>query len=207
MDTSVLLALLAASVTLLGWLINYILTGRDERRRKQLEESLARMESQLQELYGPLAFAIQEGQRTHQDLLKALGRDHVFVEGKELTEDELKTWLFWVENDLFPRNERIKTLLLDKTHLIDDEQVPQSYLDFLEHYNSWKINHLRWQKEQVKYPWRSNLAFPDQFAAQVLATFEALKSRHARALGLKHASANTRIKKAENKIKSIAGEK
>lgn len=183
MDTPVFIALVAATVTLVGWVVNYILSGRDERRKKQLDASQSYLESQLEELYGPLAFLIQESRRTHQDLLATLKREQVFEEGKELSEDDLKVWLFWVENDILPRNDKIKDLMTAKTHLIDGAQVPQSYLDFLEHHNSWKINHLRWQKENVKYSWTSSRDFPEQFDTDVLATFARLKDKHAQVLG------------------------
>lgn len=186
MDTTILLAILAAAVTAFGWMANYVLSGRDERRRKQLDASQGYLESQLQEFYGPLAFLIQESRRSHQDLLETLGRDSVFVKGQELTDDELKVWLFWVENDIFPRNDKIHDLLTGKTHLIEGDQVPQSYLDFLEHHISWKINHLRWQRENVKYPWRSRRHYPDEFEEHVLATFQKLKDKHARILGERH---------------------
>jgi hypothetical protein len=186
METPVLLAIVAATVSVVGWVTNYILTGRDERRKRQIDASTTFLESQLQELYGPLAFLIQESQTTHQDLLRTLGRTALFQEGKELDEDELKLWLFWIENDIFPRNDKIKDLLTTKTHLIVGEKVPQSYLDFMEHHNSWKINHLRWQKDNVKYSWRSNRNFPNDFEQEVLQTFEALKQKHDSLLGEQH---------------------
>jgi hypothetical protein len=187
METPLLLALVAATVSAIGWVANYVLSGRDERRKKQLDASLAYLESQLQELYGPLAFLIQESRRTHKDLLQSLGREQVFEQGKDLSGEDLKVWLFWIENDIFPRNDKIKDLLTNKTHLIHGEEVPQSYMDFMEHHNSWKINLLRWQKEQVAYSWHSNRDFPSQFEQDVLETFEGLKSKHARMLGERHA--------------------
>jgi hypothetical protein len=186
MDTSLLLALLAATVTLIGWLVNYVLSGRDERRKKQLDTSLSYLESQLQEMYGPLAFLMLERRNTHKDLLTTLGRDEVFEPGKELSEDDLKVWLFWVDNDILPRNDKVKDLLTSKTHLIEGPQVPSSYLDFLDYHNSWKINHLRWQKDNVKYSWRSDRAFPQEFEDEVIQTFEHLKEKHAKMLGERH---------------------
>lgn len=180
------MAIVAATVSVLGWVTNYILSGRDERRKKQLDASLAYLESQLQELYGPLSFMIQESRRTHKELSQTLGHSHMFHESKEMTDDELKVWLFWIENDILPRNDKIKELLTTKTHLILGEQVPQSFLDFMEHHNSWKMNHLRWQKEQVPYSWHSNSAFPDQFETDVLNTFAALKQKHTMILGERH---------------------
>lgn len=191
MDTTILLAILAATVSALGWMANYVLSGRDERRKKQLDASLGYLEGQLQELYGPLAFLIQESRRTHQDLLATLGRDQVFVPGQELSEEELKAWLFWVENDIFPRNDKIHELMTGKTHLIEGEQVPQSYLDFLDYHISWKINHLRWQKENIKYPWHSHMGYPTVFQDEVLDTFHKLKAKHAQILGERHVKAET----------------
>lgn len=191
METPVILAIVAATVSVIGWVTNYVLSGRDERRKKQLDASLAYLESQLQELYGPLSFLIQESRRSHQDLRQTLGRDEVFQEGKELTDEDLKVWLFWVENDILPRNDKIKELLTGKTHLIPGEQVPQSYLDFLEHHNSWKINHLRWQKDNVAYSWRSNRSFPDEFETEVLQAFANLKSKHSQMMGERHGVDNS----------------
>jgi hypothetical protein len=206
MDTTILLAIVAASVSVLGWMANYILSGRDERRKKQLDSSLSYLESQLQELYGPLTFLIQESRRTHQDLLATLGRETVFVPGQELTEDELKVWLFWIENDIFPRNDKIQELMTGKTHLIQGEQVPQSYLDFLEHHISWKINHLRWQKENIKYPWHSRIQYPVEFQEQVLDTFQKLKEKHARILGERHVKDET-LRPARGKVTDSSQEK
>jgi hypothetical protein len=186
MDTTILLAILAASVTAIGWMINYVLTGRDERRKEQLDASHNFLQSQLEQLYGPLAFLIQQSRRSRQDLLAALGRDQIFVAGQELTDSERKAWLFWIENDIFPRNDKISDLLTGQTHLIEGDRVPQSYLDFLDHHTSWKLSHLRWKQDNVEYPLRSRVDYPDDFQQQVIDTFEKLKEKQARILGERH---------------------
>lgn len=178
MNTPLVVGILAASVTLIGWLVNHILTGHRERLNQHLAASLKFVERQLEELYGPLAFLIMEGRRTFKDLLETLGRDYVFDEKDSLAEDELKLWLFWVENDFLPRNEKIQQLLMTKTHLIDGDKVPPSFLKFLEHHNSWKILHLRWQKEGVPYSWHSKINWPTSFEKDILNTFNSLKTQH-----------------------------
>ena len=183
MDAAFIAAILAAVISVVGWLVNYILTGLADRRNQRLSASLKHIERQLEELYGPLALLILEGKRTFKDLTETLGRGFVFIEDRDLPEDELNTWLFWVENDFFPRNEKIKELLTTKTHLIEGERIPESYLAFLDHYNSWKISHLRWQREGVEYSWHSRVNWPRDFDQDVLSTFEQLKARHATLLG------------------------
>jgi hypothetical protein len=182
MNTPLVVGIIAAVITLIGWLVNHILTEQRDRRNQHLAASLKFTERQLEELYGPLAILVLEGKRTFKDLLETLGRNYVFDEHDSIAPDELKLWLFWVENDLFPRNEKIQQLLMTKTHLIEGDSVPASFLQFLEHHNSWKVLHLRWQKEGVAYSWHSKINWPRDFAKDVLRAFDSLKSRHGRFL-------------------------
>src|SRR5918992_4081292 len=110
MGTPVIVALLAGSVTALGWLVNHWLSGRREEQRRRTEAQLKFVERQIEELYGPLAFLIYEGRRNFLDLLDTLGRRTVFVGNRPLPQDELQTWLFWAEAEFLPRNDRIKGL-------------------------------------------------------------------------------------------------
>lgn len=146
-NPALLVAAITAAVAVAGWVVNYVLTGRNERRRREAEAQLKHTEKQLEELYGPLAFLVIEGQCTFADLLDSLGRRHVFTEGDKLNETDLETWLFWAENDLMPRNEKIQEILTAKTHLIEGHEMPAVYKAFLDHHNSWKINHLRWKTD------------------------------------------------------------
>ena len=182
MDAPILVATISATVTILGWLITHILTGYRDRKTKELSAQMKFTERQLEELYGPLAFLIWDGKRTFEDLLEILGRNYVFPPSGIITEDELKTWLFWLDNYFFPKNERIKDLLMTKTHLIEGAEMPASYLDFLEHHNSWYLNHLRWKKEGIKYSWRSKINAPHDFEEEIIDTFKRLKARHTKAL-------------------------
>ena len=182
MNPVLVVAIIATSATLLGWLVTHILTVYRDRHHQRLAASLKYAERQLEELYGPLAFLILEGQRTFKDLMEVLGRDYVFDENDFISEEDLKIWLFWVENDFFPRNEKIQQLIIAKTPLIHGDKMPQSFLRFLEHHNSWKIDHLRWQKEGVKYSWHSKINWPQDFEEEVINTFSALKTSHSKVL-------------------------
>src|SRR5947209_5880119 len=118
MDVTLAVALLGAVVTALGWLISHILSASSENRRQRLISQMKFTKQQLEELYGPLAFLILEGRQTARDLLDALNWDYTSHKEGPLTEQESQIWFFWVENDFFPRNQKIKELLSNKTHLI-----------------------------------------------------------------------------------------
>ena len=137
----------------------------------------------MEELYGPLAFLIYEGRRTFEDLLDTLGRRYVFDVNDSLPKDELRTWLFWAETEFLPRNEKIKGLLMSKPHLIDGPKFPVSYLSFLNHSNSWAVNHRRWKEQGVEYSWHSKINWPTEFEDEVIRTFETLKARHSALVG------------------------
>ena len=179
MDIALLVALIAATVSIIGWVVNYILNGFLDRKKAQRAANLLNIERQLENLYGPLTILLLESKRATKNLSDSLGRKFVFTGNETLEDDELKTWLFWVEKDFFPRNEKIKELILTNTHLIEGERIPASFVAFLDHFNSWKIDHLRWQIEGVKYSWHSRYNWPEEFEFDVISTFEKLKHKQA----------------------------
>jgi hypothetical protein len=176
-------ALIGAAVAATGWFINHWLTARREEGRRRVEAQLKFIERQIEELYGPLAATLYEGRRTFLDLLDSLGRRYVFLHNGPLPEDELRTWLFWAETEFLPRNDYVKNLLKTKAHLIYGGEFPESYVDFLDHCNSWAVNHRRWKEQQVAYSWHSKVNWPEAFEKQVIDTFQLLKHRHAELLG------------------------
>jgi len=183
MAEAVEIAVIGAVVTAVGWLVTSASTSYAERERRRAEALLRHVERQLEELYGPLAFLVYEGRRTFEDLLEVLGRDRVFNGDKPLTADELRTWFYWAEADFLPRNERIKSLLMAKTHLVDGPTFPPSYVEFLNHCNSWDISHRRWREQGVAYSGFPKVDWPDEFEADVIKTFQNLRSRHASLIG------------------------
>lgn len=191
MQPTVEAALLTAAGAAIGWFTNHWLSSRREESRRRVEAQLAFVERQIEELYGPLAALLYEGRRTFLDLLQSLGRKYVFFEDCPLPPAELKTWLFWAEAEFLPRNDQIKTLLKTKAHLIVGPGFPESYVSFLDHCNSWAVHHRRWKEDGTPYSWRSKVNWPTEFEREVLATFLALKARHAQLLGTLTASSSS----------------
>jgi hypothetical protein len=178
MDIPLLIAIITSSVTLAGWLTNHVLTGRRDRANQRLAVSLKFVERQLEELYGPLAFLVIESRRASIDFVDALGREPFFEGEHALDKEEVKLWLLWTEHNFLPHNEKIQQLLMTKTHLIEGDKVPISFVEFIEYYNSWKMAHLRWKEHGAEYNWHSKVSWPTSFDEEVLNTFSILKLRH-----------------------------
>ncbi|WP_433919514.1 hypothetical protein OIE50_33650 [Streptomyces canus] len=182
-DTTFMAALLAAVVTAGGWLANHWLSGRAERTRRLYETSLAHVDKQLEELYGPLVFLVQEGRTAWRDFCDTLGREVVFEGPGALTEEEIDLWLFWVDNEFIPRNSAIQILLSSKAHLVVGNSMPDSHLAFIEHHASWRVAHLRWKDKGVAYRWHAKVNWPKQFETEVIETYKELKNRQAELAG------------------------
>ena len=182
MQAQVAAAIIAGSVAAVGWFVSYAFTSVASIVSLRRTAALAHIEKQLEELYGPLAFLVFEGRQTFEELLSSLGREYIFDAEDRISPEDLKLWLFWAENDFLPRNLRIKTLLSEKTHLLYGSKMTNSYIEFLNHHNSWMIRHLRWQKEGIEYSWHSKSNWPETFEEDVLFAFSELQKEHSRLL-------------------------
>ncbi|MET7696332.1 hypothetical protein [Streptomyces sp. NPDC005485] len=184
MDSTFLAALIAATVTVGGWMANHALSARADLRRRQAEARLTHVENQLEQLYGPLLFLVEEGRSAFRDFCDTLGRHYVFAAGRPLSPEDQELWLFWVDHAFMPRNEAIQNLLSAKTHLIVGDRMPDSYLAFIDHYNSWRVSHLRWKEEGVPYSWRSKANWPNSFETEVIESYGRLKDLQIQLAGL-----------------------
>ncbi|WP_405895095.1 hypothetical protein OG272_27070 [Streptomyces sp. NBC_00104] len=184
MDTTLIAAIVAASVSVTGWAINHVLSQAAERNRQRHQTRLAHVEKQLEQLYGPLFFLLHEGTSSFRDFCLTLGRNHVFAENDEISPEDLETWLFWVDNDFMPRNTAIQELLASNAHLIEGSRMPDSYIQFIDHHNSWHISHQRWKEQGVSYRWRARQNWPMAFERDVISTYEQLKKRQAELGGI-----------------------
>ncbi|MFF1658859.1 hypothetical protein [Streptomyces sp. NPDC058255] len=184
MDSTFLAALIAATVTAGGWITNHALSARSDLKRRQSEARLTYVENQLEQLYGPLLFLIEEGRSAFHDFCDTLGRNYVFVAGSPISQEERELWLFWVDHEFMPRNKAIQDLLSSRTHLIVGDRMPSSYLAFIEHHNSWRVTHLRWKEEGVPYSWHSKANWPRSFEADVIETYGRLKNLQVQLAGL-----------------------
>jgi hypothetical protein len=205
MDATITIAILGASISVVGWIVNYILSTLAERNRQRLLTQIEFTKQQLEELYGPLVFLVMEGNHSFSEALRTLEAvystdttldfapennpsrsqtDENIASNSVPFEKDDEVWKYWIQNEFIPRNERIKSLIANKTHLIEGAQMPQSWLNFIEHHNSWRIKLELWQKGLVEYPRYSRTAWPRDFNDDVLSTFKLLKERQAYLLGI-----------------------
>jgi hypothetical protein len=189
--------LIAIAIPAAGWFVTSGLQSVREARNSRVTSVISYTERQLEQLYGPLMALLVEGEQAWKECLRALGRDPDDLKNAErefsdalsgkhdqppLTEEQLKTWIFWIENAFFPRNDRIATLISDNAHLVEgvtgEPGLPASYRQFLAHHNTWRLRHKQWRKQKTPYSWCWTVPWPEPFNVEVVETFGALKERH-----------------------------
>jgi hypothetical protein len=194
-DVALLVAIIGAIITGLGWLVQSALDRRRQHQQVQADRDLnalrlaaedrlrrdsarlSQVTAQLQELYGPLVCLMYEGREGWDDLLRALGHPYLNIGGRGPDDPEVETWLFWAEHLFLPANERIMELLTTKMHLVEGPEIPDSYVSFIQHHQSWAIRHARWSEAGVPYDWHSPVVWPIDFEVEIHRTFATLKSR------------------------------
>ncbi len=139
--------------------------------RKHIERQIAR-------LYGPLVRLNREAQLAKARIAEEMGRAEIFPLDPAKKDRELETWLAWCEKILFPAYEEMRLTMKKNIHLVEGREMPPAFLDFLDYWNSWKVDHARWKREGVSYSMRPKRGFPQkEFAEQVEKTWQDLVSR------------------------------
>ena len=132
-QTTVILTVVLAFV---GYLTTF-LSARMLARRK---DKLDLVNRRLNEFYGPLYVASQAGNIAYQSLLKKQGKTQSFP----ILDGEMKEWMLWMTTIFMPLNDVREKVIIEKAHLIVEEQMPRCLLDFVTHVVGYKAVMARW---------------------------------------------------------------
>jgi hypothetical protein len=144
MDTAVIAALIGALVTLIVAIITVVITIRgwqEEYRRlieqRQWEARIRHLQSQIEELYGPLWALNQQSKILYEIATELLPSENGKVRSDKFTSDnDFKLWQFLIETYFIPLNARKAELINTKSYLCElseSGELPESFEQFLEH--------------------------------------------------------------------------
>lgn len=131
------------ALALLGYLVTYLNNLRLQRRTDKLRFVTA----QIDELYGPLYVITQTGQMLFATLQVKRHREGRAKEdtGASAPSRTRTDWHIWVEEVFMPLNEQLEQVLINKAHLIIEEEMPQCLKLFLAHSAGYKAVIKKWQ--------------------------------------------------------------
>ena len=141
---NVAIASLIATIILafLGYMVTYVNARLLAKRKDQLEL----VNKQLNEFYGPLYVSTRAGKIAYQALLQKLGKEDIFEKGKEPSPKELEEWYLWVKTVFMPLNDARERVIVEKAHLIIEEEMPDCLLQFVTHVVGYKPVLAKWSK-------------------------------------------------------------
>jgi hypothetical protein len=164
-------AILTVLVAFTGYALTFVSAHVLARRRDKLEL----VNKRLNEFYGPLYVASEAGNIAYRSLLKKQGKS----KSEPITDADLKDWMLWMRTIFYPLNEIREKIIIEKAHLIIEEQMPQCLLDFVTHVVGYKAVLRKWADGDYSER-RSTIGWPPEFDVYVRESYAALKAEQMR---------------------------
>ncbi|HZF40768.1 MAG TPA: hypothetical protein VE715_18245 [Blastocatellia bacterium] len=144
MGSSIITALIAAAVSIIGWSVIHLFTKRREDHARKAQAAIRHLERQIEEFYGPL-----EGLLTYADTVYRLEQTRKQLRPSEQAAGDEVVIQFFIESYYIPLNRQITELMHSKVHLMVGEKVPESYKEFMAQAATLECFHNLWRKTNL----------------------------------------------------------
>lgn len=161
----------AALLTIVLAFVSYLVTFMSSRMMARRADRLKLVNDRLNEFYGPLYVASQAGNIAYRSLLEKQGKTQSFP----VLDSELKEWVLWVTTIFMPLNDIREKIIIEKAHLIIEEEMPRCLLDFVTHVVGYKAVLSKWAEGDYSER-RSTIGWPPEFDGYVERSYKALKA-------------------------------
>lgn len=135
MSNALITAIAAISAALLAAIVSYWQAQTLQRRQARL----ARLNAQLEELYGPVYATLEASRIAYRRLDKLRPGSASLFDDEEQppTQEELQIFRLWIETVSHPRATEAYKLIISKAHLLIQNEMPPCLLDFCAHKARW----------------------------------------------------------------------
>ena len=180
---------MAASLTIVLAFVGYVMTFLITRMMARRADHLKLVDQRLNEFYGPLYVATLAGNIAYRSLLAKQGK----TQCHPITDEEMKEWKLWMNTIFMPLNDIREKIIIEKSHLIVEEQMPRCLLDFVTHVVGYKAVVAKWAEGDYSER-RSTIGWPPDFDAYVERSYQALKAEQTRLLQNTFSRLYTRVR-------------
>ena len=135
-------AVLTVVLAFAGYLVTFMFTRMMARRADRLKL----VNQRLNEFYGPLYVASQAGNIAYRSLLRSRARRRAHP----ILDSEMKEWVLWMTTIFMPLNDIREKIIIEKAHLIVEEQMPHCLLDFVTHVVGYKAVLAKWARGRLQ---------------------------------------------------------
>jgi hypothetical protein len=167
----------AAVLTIVLAFAGYLVTFSFSRMMARRADMLNLVNRRLNEFYGPLYVASQAGNSAYESLLKKQGK----TQCHPIRDQDMKEWVLWMTTIFMPLNDIREKIIIDKAHLIVEEEMPPCLLEFVTHVVGYKAVLAKWADGDYSER-RSTIGWPPEFDRYVERSYQALKAEQTRLL-------------------------
>ncbi|MGA8728470.1 MAG: hypothetical protein WB608_06945 [Terracidiphilus sp.] len=161
----------AAILTIILAFAGYLVTFLSARMLARRRDKLRLVNKRLNEFYGPLYVASEAGNIAYRSLLNRQGKE----KSEPILDAEMKDWVLWMTTIFMPLNDIREKVIIEKAHLIIEEQMPQCLLDFVTHVVGYKAVLAQWAEGDYTER-RSTIGWPPEFDVYVKRSYASLKA-------------------------------
>jgi hypothetical protein len=128
-------AVITASASVLVAVLVFIFNQYAQIQQERRQIRLARVNSQLRDLYGPLNALVDVNER----IWEALRQSSLPAQEERRPGEGTEGWRRWQDNALMPINRKMRDLIIEHADLLVDTEVPRPLGDFCAHVESVEI--------------------------------------------------------------------
>jgi hypothetical protein len=175
--------LLNLIVTILLALIGYLATYFNNLRIAERKDRLDRINRQLSELYGPLLALVYSSESSWKVFRSRCRPGMSFFGGEPPpSEAELAAWRLWMTEVFMPLNLQMEKVVTEHADLLDEVEMPQSFLDLCAHISSYKAVLKKWEMGDFSEH-KAVIKFPKEILEYTTETYQQLKFEQTKLLG------------------------
>lgn len=181
MPDKITIALLAAVITAIGWLVNDYLARKREDRTRRFENRMKRYETQIKEFYGPIFSLIHQLHNFNriQHLILETSEEY----GRSLTEGEIASiYRYFEEKHFIPLHLEILEILKGKLYLLNNTEIPSNFYDYLRHATQLSAQKGLFDEKRIDSSYLSGFNFPDAFFDEIKRGMESTLKRYEKCL-------------------------
>lgn len=172
MDPRIAAAVIAAGVSLAVSAAGWWFAWRQADRSRRIERTLARLERQIGDFYGPILGLVEQYR-----IVKEV-RGEILAKGKETgrlnDEQSVVVKRFVYENFYEPIHKRLTEILDERLYLIENGEIPKSFREYLHTAVQEKIQYRLWTDREISTDFLEGRGFPEDFARAVDETLKRL---------------------------------
>ncbi len=171
--------IIPAVLAIAGYFLSYFYRLKLERRKNRLK----RVERQLNEFYGPLLATVQANQKAWDGLVqKNDGKSGFYKKINNPTPQQSEEFLNWMNLVFMPNNEKLYQIIVEKTSLLKDDQLPTPLLELMAHILEYRIELKRVAESETKTMEMKTKYPAEDLLEYCKRNFEQLKAQQAKLL-------------------------